>query len=573
MKKTLRILIPILLSIAIILCMAWYLFVYDRPFTRDMLLSFARYGESHGKHTVATWLYNLAYSQAGDNDAVAIELAEQYKSGGNYTKAEYTLSKAIADGGGVELYIALCQTYVEQDKLLDAVTMLDGITNNDIKQQLEQLRPKAPTALPDPGFYSQYISVTISGEGGAIYVSADGQYPSVTQDTYTQPIALTDGENTIYAITVAENGLVSPLSIYGYTVGGVIELMDFADAAIEAEVRALLNVSDTAELYTNDLWTIRSFTVPSDAKAYSDLRHMTFLENLTVENGVSGELHNFSSLANLTDLKITNTAVSQEDLKSIAALPLLKNLTLQNCSLSSVSPLASAKELITLDLNNNAIRAINALAEMKNLQELNLQHNAVTDLSPLSGITTLTKLDVSYNSIASLAPICSLANLSWVDASTNALTDLGPINELSALTYLSVKSNQLSNVSALSSCTSLTELNIASNALTDISALSSLTAMLYFDFSYNQVETIPAFPKNCELVTIDGSNNKISSLDPLNGLKNLNNVNMDYNTEISTVKPLANCPVLIEVNVYATKVKDVTVLTNQSVIVNYNPVN
>ena len=573
MKKTLRIVIPILLSVAIVLCMAWYLFVYDRPFTRDMLLSFARYGESQGKHTVATWFYNLAYSQAGDNDAVAVELAEQYKAGGNYTKAEYTLSKAIADGGGIELYIALCKTYVEQDKLLDAVTMLDGITNSEIKQQLEQLRPKAPTALPDPGFYSQYISVTLNGDGGTIYASDDGQYPSVTTDAYTQPIALSDGENTIYALSIAENGLVSPLSIFGYTIGGVIELVDFSDAAIEAEIRTLLNVGDTTELYTNDLWTIRSFTVPADAKVYSDMRHMTFLESLTVEKGVSTELHNFSTLANLTELKILDTTVSQEDLKSIAALPLLKHLTLQNCGLSGIAPLESANELVTLDLNNNTIRAIHSLGGMKNLQELNLQHNAVTDLSPLSGATALTKLDVSYNSIASLAPICSLANLNWLDASTNALTELGPINELSALTYLSVKSNQLTNVSALASCTALTELNIASNALTDISALSSLTEMLYFDFSYNQVTSIPAFPKKCALVTIDGSNNQISSLDALSGLKNLNNVNMDYNTEISSVKALANCPVLIEVNVYATKVKDVTSLTNQSVIVNYNPVN
>ena len=32
--------------------------------------------------------------------AGAIELAEQYKSSGNFTKAEFTLSNAIADGGG-----------------------------------------------------------------------------------------------------------------------------------------------------------------------------------------------------------------------------------------------------------------------------------------------------------------------------------------------------------------------------------------------------------------------------------------------------------------------------------------
>lgn len=572
MKKAIRIIIPIILAVAIVLCTAWYLLVYDRLFTRDMLLSFARHSEKQGNHSTATWFYNLAYSQAGDNDAVAIELAEQYKFSGNFTKAEFTLSNAIADGGGIDLYVALCKTYVQQDKLLDAVNMLDSITNSDIKEQLDAMRPKAPVTVPDPGFYNQYISITLSGEGGAVYASTDGQYPSMADAPCEQPIALVDGENTIYALTVAEDGLVSPLSIFGYTVGGVVELMEFSDAAIESEVRTLLNVSESATLYTNDLWTIKSFTVPAGAANYSDLQHMTFLESLTIDNGIATEIHNLSGLANLTELKISGTAISQEDLKSIAALPLLQNLTLQNCSLSSIAPLESAKELVNLDLNNNTIRSIQALAGMQKLQELNLQHNALSDLAALSGCSGLTKLDVSYNSLTSIASISSLSGLTWLDAGTNSITDLGEINKLTALTTLSLKSNKLTNVSAIAGCTALTDLNIASNELTDIAELSALTNMLYLDFSYNQVTKLPAFPKSCALVTINGSNNLLSSLDSLGGLENLNNVHMDYNTEISSVNALAKCPVLIEVNVYATKVKDVTALTNQSVIVNYNPV-
>lgn len=572
MKKAIRIIIPIILAVAIVLCTAWYLFVYDQPFTRDVLLSFARYNEKQGNHSTATWFYDLAYFQSGDNDAVAIELAEQYKASGNFTKAEFTLYNAIADGGSIDLYIALCNTYVEQDKLLDAVTMLDNITNSEIKEQLDAMRPKAPASTPDPGFYNQYISVTLNGEDGTIYASTDGQYPSTADAPYTQPIALVDGENTIYALTVAQNGLVSPLSIYGYTVGGVVELMDFSDTAVEGEVRKLLNVSDSTPLYTNDLWTIKSFTVPADAANYSDLRHMAFLESLTIENGVSDELHNVSGLANLTELKISGTAVSQDHLKSIAALPLLKNLTLQNCSLASLSGLENAKELVSLDLNNNTIRSIQAISGMQKLQELNLQHNALTDLAALSGCSSLTKLDVSYNALSSIAPIVSLSGLTWLDAGTNSITELGEIGKLTALSTLSLKSNKLSNVSALAGCTTLTDLNIASNEVTDIASLSALTNMLYFDFSYNKVSKLPEFPKSCALVTINGSNNSLSSLDSLGGLKNLNNVHMDYNTEISSVKALAKCPTLIEVNVYATKVKDVTALTDQSIIVNYNPV-
>lgn len=572
MKKTIRILIPVVLAIAIILCMFWYLFVYDRDFTRDMLLGCARFSESQGNHNAATWFYNQAYSQTGNSDAVAIELAEQYKAGGNYTKAEFTLSNAIADGGGVDVYIALCKTYVEQDKLLDAVNMLNNITKPDIKEQLDALRPAAPTASPEPGFYNQYISVTIQAEEGNIYTTSNGDYPSVANDTYKDPISLADGENTIYSIAVDENGLVSPVSIFGYTVGGVIEKMEFADAAIESEIRKLLNVSSETELFTNDLWTIKSFTIPATAKNYNDLTHLTFLENLTISKGVAEQLGFVANLSNLTQLSISDTNVSQDVLKSIGSLPVLKDLTLKNCGISGIAPLTDATGLVKLDLSNNAIRNIEALKSMQDLKELNLQHNAVSDLSKLTSCTSLSRLDVSNNTLTSLAPISVLAGLNWLDAGSNNITSLGNIGGLTSLSYFCLSGNDLTDVKGLAECKSLTDLNIASNNLKDIDALSALNKLMNLDFSKNEITKIPAFAKDCALVTINGSHNKISSLAPLGGLKHLNNVHMDYNTEIASVASLAKCPVLIEVNVYATKVTDVTSLTNQSVIVNYNPV-
>ena len=107
MKRAFKIILPIILAIALLATTAWYLFVFDREFTRDMLLSCARYFEDNGNHSTAQWFYDTAYAQVDDNDSIAIELSEHYKETGNYTKAEYTLYKAIQDGGGVELYMAL----------------------------------------------------------------------------------------------------------------------------------------------------------------------------------------------------------------------------------------------------------------------------------------------------------------------------------------------------------------------------------------------------------------------------------------------------------------------------------
>ena len=572
MKKLIRVLFPLILILAIILCSVWYLFVYDRNFTRDMLLTAARYFESQGNRTVAATFYDLAYSHSGDNDAVAIELAEQYKSSGNYTKAEYTLSNAIADGGDLELYIALCKTYVEQDKLLDAVSMLNNITNPVIKEKLEKMRPQAPSVSAEPGFYSQYIQVEVTSDKGTLYTTTNGEYPSMEDSPYTEPIELVLGENTIIALSVADNGLVSPLATYGYIVGGVIEEVVFSDPAIEEALHEKLAIDPKDPIYTNALWDVLEFTMPSDAKIYSDLKYLTYLERLTINGGVSAELSNLSSLSHLNELVISDCTVNDEILAKIAALPMLKSLTLNNCGISSVSALSIASNLIKLDLNSNAIRNLKPLASLFKLQELYLQRNAVVDLSPLTGLTSLKKLDISYNALTSIAPVCSITTLNWLDANTNSIVNIGDLNKLTSLTYLSLAKNSITDISKVASCTGLTELNIADNALTDITALSSLVKLIYFNFSNNQVTELPQWGKECTLVTIDGTNNLLTSIDVLGGLNSLNNVYMDYNPEISSVEALASCPVLIQVNVYGTKVTEVTSLTDQSIIVNYNPV-
>lgn len=571
MKRAIRILIPFCIVIAILFCMAWYLLIYDRDFTRDVLLSSARFFEDQGNHSISLWLYDLAYRQASHNDDVAIELAQQYIETGNYTRAEYTLTNAIADGGGIDLYIELCRIYVEQDKLLDAVNLLNKVTSPTIKEQLAQMRPAAPTVSPEPGFYNQYFSVTINAEAGTLYVTTDKEYPSLKEDRYTGPIALNAGENTLYALTVAPNGLVSELAIYGYTLGGVIEEVQFKDAAIEAQIRKQLGVAAGVVLFTNQLWDIKEFTVPEGAKDYADLKYLTYLESLTLSNGAAGQLDFLSSLSNLVSVQITDTAISTQELTAISSLPKLKKLTLSGCGITTIAGLSGATGITELDLSNNSIRDLSALTGMQSLQKLDLQNNAINDLHQLSTLTTLNELNISYNAVSDLSPIAVLTGLTWLEASSNTIAALPQLENWKSLTYLGLASNQLTDISAAANCTELVYLNLSTNALTDITSLASLVKLQELNFAYNKVTALPKFPTGCALVTIDGSNNQLTSLDNLGGLKALNNVFMDYNANVSSVNALAKCPVLIQVHVFGTKVKDVKDLTDQSIIVRYDP--
>ena len=570
MKRSLKRILPILLSLVIICSIFWYLFVYDRGIMQDILLSSARFFEQQGNHNIATWLYNEAYLQSGTDVNVIIELAERFKKIGNYTQAEVVLTNAISEGGSAELYIALSKTYVEQDKLSDAVDMLDNITNPDIKAQLDAQRPAVPvTSLPS-GYYNQYMTVSIEApEGQALYISNTNEFPSI-QSPYDGTFTLSGGENKICAVAVDENGLVSSPAMFSYIVGGVIEEVTVSDPVLDSLFRELLNMTADEQLYTDDLWRITSLAVPAGVEDFSALSHLSFLDTLVMESPMLDGLQMLSSLTQLKNLCIRGCPLSATDLSIIGALPNLETLILTDCSLSNISGLSGASRLVNLDLRNNAIKDLTPLSFLTNLSVLNLSGNALTNLSPLSGLENLTALDVSYNSLTNLLPLATCPKLSTLVASNNQIAEIPLFSDTTVLTSLDLSSNDLSDVSALGQYTSLTGLALSYNLITDVSALSELNKLTVVDISHNQITALPTWSKSCALVELNASHNKINSVYPLGGLMQLNYVTLDHN-KISNINPLADCQMLVRVSVFGNYVKDVSKLTDQSIIVNWDP--
>lgn len=570
MKKLIRILVPVLLAALVIASIGWYLFVYDRDFTRDMLLQQARYNDMHGNSAASAWFYNLAYRHSGQDQNVAIELANQYKAAGNYTKAEVTLSNAIKSGATAELYTALCKTYVEQDKLLDAVSMLANISDPTVKAQLEALRPSAPTADYSSGYYNQYISVSLTSSSGTLYCTTNGEYPSIAQAPYSEPITLPLGETQIYAISVGDNGLVSPVTVLGYTIGGVIEPVIFMDIPVENAIREALACEPSHVIYTNDLWQIKEFTVPAEASSLEDLKHMTFLEKLTINNRNMSNLNDISELSKLKSLDLTGCRFPAEELETIASLSELQELTISGCGLSTLSGLETAVNLIYLDASSNSIRKLEPLSNLSKLSELHMQHNVLDDLSVLNNLPELSKLDVSYNSLSSIAPVTNCVKLTLLNASNNQLTSAGSASTLPLLTDLMLDYNSISDISDLSGCKAMTTLTISNNSIVDLSPLAGLSNLTFFDFSYNKVESLPEWPSDSAMQVIDGSYNAITSIDSLAKLADISYIYMDYN-KITSVDALANCFHLVQVNVYGNEIESVSSLLEHDIIVNFDP--
>lgn len=570
MKKAIRILIPVMLALFILVSIFWYLFDYDRVFTRDTLLGQARFNDLHGNSRLSSWFYNLAYDFSGHDEDVAVELANQYRADHNFTKAEYTLTKAIQSVPSANLYAALCETYVAQDKLLDAVRLLDGVADPAIAAELAARRPTAPSVDAPSGFYSQYMDIHLASTGSTIYYTTEDDYPSTQGPVYEDAISLPTGETTIVAISVDEQGLVSPLTTLNYTITGIIEEVSFVDPAVEAAVRQLIMAGTSETLYTNQLWEVTEFTAPENASILVDVAMLPNLESLTIQNHAIESLDFLSSLENLKQLDLTGCRMPSDALTVLAQLPSLTDLTLSDCALSTIAPMGGAPNLSRLDLSNNTIRNLEVLAPMSTLLELNLQHNALTDLSVLSSLKGLETLNIGYNSVSDLSPISGCGGLRWLDAANNYITELGPIASLPLLQYLSVEYNQLTDVSVLAGCTGLTELSIASNSITDISALSTLTKLEIFDCSSNQIAALPAWPEGCALRTIDGSYNAIESIDVLQNMQSLAYVYMDYNL-LTDIDAIADNYCLVQVNVFGNEISDVSKLREHDIIVNYDP--
>ena len=184
MKRFLKILLPILLSIIIITGIFWYFFSYDKGLTEDILCSCGRFFAGRDNIKAASWFYNLAYEQNHNNDGVAIEAADQYIQMGNYTKAEAILYTAIQDGADAPVYIALSKAYVAQDKLYDAVELLDGVTNSAVKEKLDAMRPDRPTSSTEEKTYHELISVSVEAGDNKLYVNPNGEYPTIHTHLY-----------------------------------------------------------------------------------------------------------------------------------------------------------------------------------------------------------------------------------------------------------------------------------------------------------------------------------------------------------------------------------------------------
>lgn len=105
-----------------------------------------------------------------------------------------------------------------------------------------------------------------------------------------------------------------------------------------------------------------------------------------------------------------DTVVSRgdiSDLKAVAVLTNLVELSLCYESITDISALSALSKLTYLDLSGNDITDISQISKLNQLATLNVAHTGVTDLAPALSMTGLKRLYISYDMVSYAKSIVS----------------------------------------------------------------------------------------------------------------------------------------------------------------------
>ena len=573
MKKTLKLVIPILLILALLAAGYWFFFQYRVDITTGLLRDFAESQFNSGHYSWAIRGYRWADSLDPQDAEQAMKLAEAYHMDGNYTKTEYVLANAIQTyPGEVRLYEALSKIYVEQDKLLDAQELLDGVTDAEARAILSAKLPAAPTLTPEADFYNEYITIELlqADSDATCFFTLDGTYPS-KEDYYSGPMQLRGGQTAVRAVAVNEDGLVSSLTSGVYTVAGVIEDVEFHDQALLTLTQQMLLRGDRT-IRTDDLWGIEEMTLPMELVNTEDLHHYTGMKKLIGRDLSDVDYSFLAFMPELNYLELENCILTEQTLRQIAACPKLEVLILANCGLTNIAPLAGMNQLRVLDLSENSVNAIDSLTGegLEGLEELYLGHNALTGIPAMRTFPSLKILDLSYNSLTYAGGVSACAGLERLNLSHNRMTSVTALSALTDLIWFNGSNNLVTDVSMMAPCTKLETFLMTDNKLESVDFLAGCGSIREVNIDNNDVVKTPAFQPDCPLESFSAAHNFLDSLSGLAGLKKLKSVNADYNN-ISDISVLAECPVLVQVNVYHTNVHDGGELAEKGVVVNFTP--
>lgn len=565
--KALKIIIPVLL-IALIGVGVFFYSTSDFQLSAEYHIKRAESAYDRGRLLSAADHYEMALDKSPDDIDTTLALAGIYTELGNYTKTEYTLVRGISFmPAQTQLYIALSRAYVAQDKLLDAVTMLSGISNPSADEIISAMRPVPPTVSPGGGEYEEYLNISLSYSAGCnAYFSTDGSYPSTVEGMYGDAFEITES-TTLTAISVSAEGLVSEPVTVDFSISHVVVDVAFTDPEIERVVREVLEADEGTILTTEDLWKIQTLTIPETALTLEDLRWFSELPGIVFTSVEGFDLTQLNQLENLKELTVAGCRLSSAEMQIIGSLTGLVYLDVSGTTIASLDPLRSLTGLRALLASDNNIVSLKPLSGLTGIEILDISFNAVDDLSPLSGMISMRSINLSYNLLSDIGALSSMKQLYYVNISNNSISSVSALEGTAALEDFDCSYNTVATLEPLRKSTAMKTLSVQNNKLTNIDIVSGMTSLSYLNASYNELTDVPSFLNHDSLIRIYLTNNMLTTIESFVGAPSLNYLDLDYN-EIEDVTALAGNFVLVELNVFGNNVTETRVLTDAGIIVN-----
>ncbi|MDW8273524.1 MAG: leucine-rich repeat domain-containing protein [Chitinophagales bacterium] len=255
------------------------------------------------------------------------------------------------------------------------------------------------------------------------------------------------------------------------------------------------------------------------------------LEELSLKDNPITQLPQaLSSLKKLTTLNLQHCGyLPDEQIWDVLDTSSVEHLNLSACELFGISDaIGKALSLKSLDLSINDIRTLPAsFSQLKNLRRLKLSHNNNLDLAAIFSVlrsnAQLEELDLSECYLETLpVELCDVLSLKNLILRGNQITSLPEcFGRLIALERLDLgglpfanRNNRIERLPvSFSQLSNLTWLNLHANKLTSLEPIEGCKKLEYLNVSTNELEVFP--PQLCELrnlKNLDLSLNRITGI-------------------------------------------------------------
>lgn len=319
-------------------------------------------------------------------------------------------------------------------------------------------------------------------------------------------------------------------------------------------------ISGVIEYELKFKWMKNQTSLTITDSTVDSLADLIFFPNLTTltlgdSSGNSPQIRNLDGIENCT--KLTNIMIWHGDNKIYSALRYLANLKSFSRYGGSdynniIDALKYCNNLESLSIQSNKIDRMNRINELGNLKRLNLEQNQINKIEGLENKSNIEHLYLSNNQISKVEGLENLKNLETLYLSNNQITDITPLSINTSLTNLYLKGN------------SKIDGNRNNYTGKKLEALNKIGEILDRNGTINiDVDKIGLFNN---YKTLDLSKQQLTTLEPLEGLTQLTELNLDTNQltleDTKSQEILKNMTSLRSLNLSTNKITNVTAINN-----------